>query len=375
MIGHRQRVVRAVELHQRDDLVRLHRPLQRQQAAHGELGDRAGALVAEDRDAVDLRDVDGVARRVLGDVARRGHEPVAAAQRRHRRAHARGGEELERRQHAAVDLAGADVVAAAGVELDARVGEHVLDERLLAHQQDLADRGLLGVGAEERVLARRAVDRRRLEQLPAVEDRLRVDARGAAAGRADLEQDVRRLACSRSCRCGRGSCRRRPRARAQALDADVLAVEAEDLREVALEARVAVDLAGALELLLACRRRARRWAARVGEQPLLGGGRRLRRRAWRPTCGALAASVLATARAWSPSRWWRRRARSARRPWPAARAPWRPAWRSSCAGAEPGRSSRPSPGARTCRCCRRRPGAGRSGQGAWSGRRGRSGRR
>ena len=43
----------------------------------------------------------------------------------------------------------------------------------------------------ERVLAVGAVDRRRLEQLPAVEDRLRVDPRRAAAGRADREVDVR----------------------------------------------------------------------------------------------------------------------------------------------------------------------------------------
>ena len=64
-------------------------------------------------------------------------------------------------------------------------------ERLLAHQQDLADRGLLGVLAEERVALRRAVDRGRLEQLPAVQDRLRVDPRRAAAGRADLEAQRR----------------------------------------------------------------------------------------------------------------------------------------------------------------------------------------
>ena len=60
VVGQRERVVRAVEGHQRDDLVGLHRALQRQQAADRDVGDRAGALVADDRDAVDRRDVDRV---------------------------------------------------------------------------------------------------------------------------------------------------------------------------------------------------------------------------------------------------------------------------------------------------------------------------
>jgi hypothetical protein len=64
-------------------------------------------------------------------------------------------------------------------------------ERRLAHQQDLPDRRVLGVRAEERVAVRGAVDGGRLEELPAVEDRLGVDARGAASGGADLEQQVR----------------------------------------------------------------------------------------------------------------------------------------------------------------------------------------
>ena len=252
----------------------------------------------------------------LPDVVR---QPVAAAQRRHGRAHARGGEELERRQHAAVDLAGADVVAPAGVELDARVGEHVLDERFLAHQQDLADRGLLGVGAEERVLARGAVDRGRLEQLPAVEDRLRIDARGAAAGGADLEQHVRRLRARGLADAAEDRAGDDARARAQALDADVLAVEAEDLREVVLEARRAVDLAGALELLLLAAGAPGVGALRVGEQALLGGRRRLRGGLGDRLAARLAlvglGGLLALRRA---SRWSRRRARSARRPSPAA---------------------------------------------------------
>ena len=51
------------------------------------------------------------------------------------------GQVLERGQHAPVDLAGADVVAAAGVDLDALVGEHAaLEQRASGQQQDLADR-------------------------------------------------------------------------------------------------------------------------------------------------------------------------------------------------------------------------------------------
>ena len=65
-----RRRCRPPSVHQRDDLVRLHRALQLQQVADQRLGDRARALVAEDRDAVDLRDVDRVAGGVLADVAR-----------------------------------------------------------------------------------------------------------------------------------------------------------------------------------------------------------------------------------------------------------------------------------------------------------------
>ena len=170
----------------------------------------ARLLVAEDRDAVDLGDVDRVAGRVVRDVAGRRVEAVAALERRDGRRKPRLGEVLERGEHAAVDLAGLDVLAAARVDLDPLVGEHALLEQRLRQQQDLADREVR-VLAVEGVLARRAVDRGRLEQLPAVEDRLRVDARRAAAGRADLEVDVRGLALDRCGRCGRGSCRRSTR--------------------------------------------------------------------------------------------------------------------------------------------------------------------
>ena len=159
--------------------------------------------------AVDLRDVDRVAGRVVRDVARRGVERVAALQRGDRRAQAAGGEELERREHAAVDPPSRGCRAGRSRRSRcAGCSSTRLLELALAHQQDLADRRGLGVAAEERVLALGAVDRGGLEQLPAVEDRLRVDARGAAAGRADLEQHVRRAVPRRCGRCGRGSCRR-----------------------------------------------------------------------------------------------------------------------------------------------------------------------
>ncbi len=105
VVAHGERVVGAVVGHQGDDLVRLHRALERQQALDGEVGDRARALVADDRHAVDGGDVDGGARGVLGHVARRGQVAVAAAQGGDRRLEAGGGEVLERGEHAAVDLA------------------------------------------------------------------------------------------------------------------------------------------------------------------------------------------------------------------------------------------------------------------------------
>ena len=49
VVAHRERVVGALEGHQGDDLVRLHRALQREQALDRDVGDRARALVADDR--------------------------------------------------------------------------------------------------------------------------------------------------------------------------------------------------------------------------------------------------------------------------------------------------------------------------------------
>jgi hypothetical protein len=87
----------------------------------------------------------GVARAVVRDVARRRVDAVAALQRRDRRPHAARREELERGRTAAVDPSALDVALAAVVDLDARVAHDAGLELGLAHEQDLADRGRLGV--------------------------------------------------------------------------------------------------------------------------------------------------------------------------------------------------------------------------------------
>ena len=126
---------------------------------------------------------------------------AAAAQRRDRRVQSRDRQELERRQHAAVDLPGLDVLAPARGEVDPGVAQHLLLELLLGLQQHLPDRRRV---AEERVLALGPEDRGVFELHPAVEDRLRVDQRRAHAGRADLEEHVRFTVFA--CRAGAGSC-------------------------------------------------------------------------------------------------------------------------------------------------------------------------
>ena len=93
-----------------------------------------------DRDAVDRGDVDRVAGRVLGHVARGRQEPwphlseVTVG----RRPEAARNSSVASTRRSIWPVA--DVVAAAVVDVDPRVGEHAPDERLLAHQQDLADR-------------------------------------------------------------------------------------------------------------------------------------------------------------------------------------------------------------------------------------------
>ena len=47
VVGQRERVVGALEGHEADDLVRLHRALQGEQPPDRDVGDRARALVAE----------------------------------------------------------------------------------------------------------------------------------------------------------------------------------------------------------------------------------------------------------------------------------------------------------------------------------------
>src|SRR5207249_2146916 len=83
-------------------------------------------LVAEDRDVVDLCDVDRVAGGVLRHVPRRGQIAVTAFERGDGRVQSRRDEELERGEHASVDLARADVVAAARIDVDVRVGQGTL---------------------------------------------------------------------------------------------------------------------------------------------------------------------------------------------------------------------------------------------------------
>ena len=67
VVAHRER--RPAEVHQRDQLVGHHRALEVEDLVEHRLGDRPGALVAEHRQPVQRRDVDGAAGRVVGDVA------------------------------------------------------------------------------------------------------------------------------------------------------------------------------------------------------------------------------------------------------------------------------------------------------------------
>src|SRR5918999_5686398 len=125
---------RAAYLEQRDDLVRRHGALQLHQAPDRLLGDAARLLVTEDRDAVHLCDVDGVARRVVRHAARARVVAVAALEARDRRLEAGLGQVGERGEDAAVDPPRADVVAAAVVDLDAPVREDAPLEGRLGQQ-------------------------------------------------------------------------------------------------------------------------------------------------------------------------------------------------------------------------------------------------
>src|SRR4051812_28042418 len=266
VVRQRHRVAAVVE--QRDDLVRLNRALELHQSLDGLLGHVAGALVAVDRHAVDRRDVDRVAGPVLGHVARRGHLAVARLEAAHGGLEARLGEVGEHDEHAAVDLAGGDVLAAARVDRDARVAQHALGEQRLREQHDLADREV--AVAVEDVAALGAVDGGRLEQLPAVEERLRVDLRSALAGRLDLERDVRLGGTLALADAPEDRAADDVRALLEALQRGVLRVQAERLREVVVIAARGRRLA--LEDLVHAAVALRGGALRVGEEALLHRG-------------------------------------------------------------------------------------------------------
>ena len=64
---------------------------------------------------------------------------MPALERRDRRPHADLGQVGKQRQDAAVDAAGLDVRAAAGVDLDPAVGKHAARDQRLRKQDRLAD--------------------------------------------------------------------------------------------------------------------------------------------------------------------------------------------------------------------------------------------
>ena len=101
----------AVEIHERDDLPRRVGQGQGEQVVDGVLGDRARALVAEDRHAGEHRHVDGIAARVAGDVAGRRQVRVVALQRADVRRVVEVAEVEHRRDDLRVDAARGEVVA------------------------------------------------------------------------------------------------------------------------------------------------------------------------------------------------------------------------------------------------------------------------
>ena len=140
----------------------------------------------------------------------------------------------------------------------------------------------LAVLAVEHVLARGAVDRRGLQQLPAVEDRLRVDPRRTLARRADLEIDVRRLVQPGLAYPAEDRAADDLRPDLEATQANVLRVGAEGPREVVLvglKAAVALELG--VEQLLEPAGLTRTRDVRMREEALLHGDGG--RRAWART--------------------------------------------------------------------------------------------
>ncbi len=232
VVAHREGL--AAEVEQGDDLVGLDRALEAHQPPHGLFGDPAGLLVADDRGAVDGGDVHRVARGVVGHVAGAGEEAVAALEAGDRGPQAGVGEVCQRGQHAAVDLARADVRPPAVVDLDALVREHPLLQQGLRQEEDLADRHAVGPLAVEHVAARGAVDGGGLEQLPAVEDGLGVDLRRALARGPDGEVEMSPLALLGAPDPAEHGAADHVRALAQLPQLDVLGLGVERAREVVL---------------------------------------------------------------------------------------------------------------------------------------------
>ena len=131
----------------------------------------------------------------------------------------------------------------------------------LRHQQDLADVGAL----VERILAGGPVDRGGLEQLPAVEDRLRVDLAGALAGGLDREVEVGGEPVVVRADLAEDGAGDDLGALLERLGVHRLLVEAEDAGEVGLEGLVARDAVAEHRRRAGRRGRHPRWpCARAG---------------------------------------------------------------------------------------------------------------
>ena len=214
--------------------MRRHRALELHQPAHGLLGDPARLLVAEDRDPVDRRDVDGVARGVLGDVARAREEAVAALQ--------------------AGDASAAGRTRPGTRASPARAGRSGRSgcRRGRTRRSRCARRRARGARAAASAAAGsgRSTSRRRrpcrrarcgprrgrsaVASSSFQPSRIGFGSmlRRAAARRADREFEVRRPCRARSGRCGRGSCRRSRASPCERAQPDLARVEAEGPREV-----------------------------------------------------------------------------------------------------------------------------------------------
>ena len=119
VIAHREACSRP-SVEQRDDLARAPSCPGASSGGARPARSRRPRPGGRDRDAVDRGDVDRVAGGVVRDVARRGEIAVAALQRADGRAACPTRRGRRAGEHAAVDLAGADVLVAALVDVDPR---------------------------------------------------------------------------------------------------------------------------------------------------------------------------------------------------------------------------------------------------------------